>query len=706
MTTIREDSTEQPRTFLDDPSDDETAESPTSPVIQRASSVRVGRPQVIQHSNSSAASVPKLYAPQNTPLSNESSLSSQPAQTVGVNLSAGPTPAVATSGKDAPGGPTDALKALEGEQKEELTALPQNPTGQEKLKETLVSWPDTPSRLEALDTMPTPMGGFGSMQIPRSSNDTFSTSTTTTYVSPSPLVNALDGLRSNPLTEMEKKLGRAISAPVRNSRRVMIRPTDLVISKAGHDHKLFRENIVSTPYPARESSDGQIDMVVTGPNDDAGSQKVTPDARKTPRLRRAKLLFPGRNSTGSDDISATRHSSLENAPEIPLSTKPATITPIVATTSRSDRFPSPSAPEILFLNLALARHPGVSCVVEVEVTDKATFDDEKLFTVIREKYINQLMGRARWWLCARRVEAAGLNGEATSSSSNRRFSGFWHGHHISVGTNDPFDSADFVAHLLTPRLGRRRKVWLLWLRSNQYSESLGSASSSRQGRRSRLPQPVYSHGDNLQEQDEEKASSSPVFSFIHSRQSSGGNPVDMGIDGIRKGPVPGASIGGEKATLSHQPSTSLPRMPFSSPPGQPPQTPLQLTSFHRSKSLAMAASYPSTPTYPLTSNNTSTQGPHTIHLTHTFSLRLILLAALLIIIFSLLTTILWILLGYPGRSAAQGDTTTTVGGQVYTVEWQRDAQARVGVGLVIGAVVFLVGAIGEVAWVWGSWVLV
>lgn len=114
--------------------------------------------------------------------------------------------------------------------------------------------------------------------------------------------------------------------------------------------------------------------------------------------------------------------------------------------------------------------------------------------------------------------------------------------------------------------------------------------------------------------------------------------------------------------------------------------------------------YPSTPSYHHPTH--SSAGPPTIFLHHTFSLRAILTVSLLLILISILATVFWILFGYPGRSAASGNGMTEVGGQEFVVSWKRDAQARVGVGFVIGVVVVLLGAVAEIGWVWGSWVLV
>jgi hypothetical protein len=91
---------------------------------------------------------------------------------------------------------------------------------------------------------------------------------------------------------------------------------------------------------------------------------------------------------------------------------------------------------------------------------------------------------------------------------------------------------------------------------------------------------------------------------------------------------------------------------------------------------------------------------------HTFSLSSITIVTSLLILLSLLTTIVWVLFGYPGRSAAQGDGVTYIDEQELSVPWRRDAQGRVGVGVVLGVVVLLVGALMEGGWVWGSWILV
>jgi hypothetical protein len=78
---------------------------------------------------------------------------------------------------------------------------------------------------------------------------------------------------------------------------------------------------------------------------------------------------------------------------------------------------------------------------------------------------------------------------------------------------------------------------------------------------------------------------------------------------------------------------------------------------------------------------------------------------LLVVLLGIFTTTIWVLFGVPGRSASDGDGKVMVQGKDYVVRWRRDAQGRVGVGLVLGIVVLVLGVMGEAGWVWGSWIL-
>jgi hypothetical protein len=231
------------------------------------------------------------------------------------------------------------------------------------------------------------MGGFGFLHIAHSSLANSS---------------AVDGLRSNPPTDNEKgvsRLRRAISAPPLQltshhpHHKVPIRPSDLVITDAAGHHRLCRESVVSTPYPT---------------------------------------------CTGSV---ATQEDSLAAA----IATSSATQPLPFEKHRQSDRFPSPFHGEILFLQLALVRHPGATTLVEVEIKDKGTFDDAALFAAFRHSYNHNLLNLARRLPTARSLSHATLSSNATTT----------------------FDSTDFLNHLLAPKLGTKRKVWLKWLRSQQ-----------------------------------------------------------------------------------------------------------------------------------------------------------------------------------------------------------------------------------------------
>ncbi|KAK5193570.1 hypothetical protein LTR92_006941 [Exophiala xenobiotica] len=712
---------DEPRSFYDSGSDDS---SEASPVIQRASSVRVARPHIVQHNNNSGGSVPKLYAPHSTPTDGESS-------TLKISQVSSDVSGLTEPDQDAdkpvgPGGPAEALKALEGAGlgNDTGTALPQIPAEQnDTMKETLIEYPNTPGRISALSTLPTPLGGFGSVRMPRTATGT--TNSSVTYVSPP----SIDGLRSNPPTEMEKQLSRAISAPVRNSRRVTIRPADLVINRGNNNHQLFRENIVSTPYPARHSSIGEIDEVMSLPNKKANKEKNTKPVKSSKSLRHtARLLSTRKKSTseqnekpapstlnststppnGHDALDekdpattqTTKEGHVQQPPEVPLSTKPVVPPP----TAKSDRFPSPVAPEILFLDLRLARHPSARVTVEVEVTNKTSFDDEQLFTIIRRAYNENLLGMTRQLFCARSLSYASLTDSDFASSSPAtaaaRLGTNWqqHGNTNALSASSSsgsgcfeIDGADFIRHLLHPRSGRRRKMWLLWLRNNQSTES-PATRRSRMAMSRAMAMAAATANNNESSPDSQ---TSPVFSFVHSRNNSGGgeldhqllsNPLTAPLTSVSLPAAFDSGIGSIRApggATSHQPSIRIPRMPF------------QPLSYRSALSSRRGAA-----------GSAGSSGPPTLYLHYTFSLRKIVGMLVLVLFMAIFTSLMWILFGLPGRGADQGNGTTVVEGRPYTLSWKRDAQSRVGVGLVMGIVVLLLGLVGEAVWVWGSWVLI
>ena len=217
----------QSQTFLDSPSPSSSEEqSPASAAfVNRASSVRVHKPRVVEnHGSKKSTHVEHQHSPTQSPT--EDGRSKSGLNTAGIS-----------------------------NMPENETSLTINlpPTPSQSLLRAVVDLPDTPVRAEVLDTLPSPSGGFGSVSLWSRYRQDAQLDTPPQVVS----ATGPDGLRSNPVPSFEaSRLSRAISAApvpaVGNPlhKRVTIRPSDL--STANHTsshHQSFRENIVSTPYP-------------------------------------------------------------------------------------------------------------------------------------------------------------------------------------------------------------------------------------------------------------------------------------------------------------------------------------------------------------------------------------------------------------------------------------------------------------------------
>ena len=246
-------------------------------------------------------------------------------------------------------GPEVALKALTGEDDNaSTTALAPTPKSQNTSTPVLASSPEVPD-IEApvikqtiieipettteQSTLPSPFGGFGA-------------------IGPAIRFSPLD---SNPVDTNAARLHRTISAPMPHqnpNRKVTIRPSDLVISDAHGDHKLFRDHVVSTPYPARKDSVANMEEAIA--------------MKKLPALVEEK-----------------------------------------------DRFPSQDRAEVLVLQLAAARHAGMKKTIAVEVADKGTFDDAQLFKAIQKAYSKDLLGPARRIFGARHLSHATFSNDVS-----------------------------------------------------------------------------------------------------------------------------------------------------------------------------------------------------------------------------------------------------------------------------------------------------
>ena len=422
---------DEPRSFLDlhSSSDEET------PIVQRASSVRVAKPQIVRHHSTSAGRHAKI--------SGDAGQSMDKAgQLLGEDLK---NPHDSTP-SDSDGGPADALKTLEGDVSVDgsTVALPpttpsRSQTPKDLTKETIVWVQDACST--AVESNPDTGVKSQEGQIVSSSRLS------------SPGTPGFNPLRANPLSDVERvHLSRSMSAPLppnRNpNRRVQIRPSDLIIMHNDNDHRLFRESIVTTPYPNRLSMVNEgAERLSTAFDEKAANLTALPDLSNVPAIT-----------------------------PVPLGQSSITPTPIEKT---GDRFPSPSATQHLFLTLSLPSPiyiPNVnssfqtspSTTIEISITDPATFDDEALFSIIRKAYLSNLLGLSRRAFFSRTLN------------------------HATPGSHDMvLDASSFIAHLSTPKLGRKKKGWLIWLRNQQPLPKRASSmfSGHESGR-----EPMYGHG--------------------------------------------------------------------------------------------------------------------------------------------------------------------------------------------------------------------
>lgn len=507
---------DEPLSFFDSGSD---TDSENEPILSRASSVRIQRPQLITNISSTSGQNIRVYGPTLATIPSTSEV--KQTQNQQTSFLSDATTAIQPSKSDASlassaNGPTQALEALtvNAQMRASTSALPPTPKSHEDfIKQSVIEVPNTPGYIEATSTLPPPMGGFGSLHVPQSSSTRFGAS-------------VVDGLRSNPVDKVElAPLHRTASAPPLPShhlnRKVTIRPSDLVITNTSGEHRLFRQSIVSTPYPARNGS----------------------------------------NSTLEEGLVSTM-----------AATKGVNVLPPMI--EEKDRFPSPARAEVLLLHLLLSRHPCSGTMIDIEVKDKGTFDDEALFLAIRQSCNKNLLGVARRLFSARSLC------------------------HATFVYGSSFDSISFTKHLKAPKLGHKRKSWLMWLRNQQ---------------------------------------------CLPSRHGSSVSPT-------------------ERYNSFYSPS-SLPRMPFLKPE--------------------------------------SVKIPPQVTLHFEFSLPKIAVAVLSTLVLSCLAAILWVLFGLPGVGAASQPQKMTLG----EFGWRRDAEQRVLTGLVLGVLVFLLGTLGNLAWVAGSWVV-
>jgi hypothetical protein len=163
------------------------------------------------------------------------------------------------------------------------------------------------------------------------------------------------------------------------------------------------------------------------------------------RLRQSFVSTPYPIRAGSLDVDAISPLSAIADTKVSQALPP--------TSEVRDRFRSPLRTEVLHLELAVARHPSITTLVKIIIEDRSTYDDEALFKVLRRSYTHILLGRSQYLMTARVLR--------------------------SVTFTDPlFDATSFLQHLLSPRLGHKRKTWLVWLQEYQVKPTPGSGIES------------------------------------------------------------------------------------------------------------------------------------------------------------------------------------------------------------------------------------
>jgi hypothetical protein len=416
---------DQQQSFLDIDSDDSSEEDKpySQPIVSRANSVRVQRPKLVQnHSgdhSSQATSGITIDVYNGEVFQPIAKAVPRPMSTHAETEEPQPepkTPATETTNESTRGmGPEHAYKAL--------TANFPSPRFVSRFSATTVSSDDSPlptdvdsplptrkSQVETVDSTaglgpgvalraligedenasttglaPTPAfrGSTPESDIKETVIETPVRSTPFVGFTPVETSNR-SPLNLNPVDSHAARLHRTISAPGphHSNRKVTIRPSDLVIADSHGDHRLFRDQVVSTPFPARKGSVANPEEALAG--------------KKLPTLLEEK-----------------------------------------------DRFPSQDRVEVLVLQLAAARHAGMKKMIAVKITDKGTFDDAQLFKAIQMAYSQDLLGAARRVFSARQLS------------------------HATFSNDVSFDAADFIKHLKEPKIGHKRKGWLLWLRQHQ-----------------------------------------------------------------------------------------------------------------------------------------------------------------------------------------------------------------------------------------------
>lgn len=465
-------------------------------------------------------------------------------------------------------------------------------------------------------------------------------------------------------------LSRAMSAPLPLpgkglSRRVSIRPAD-IITKDHHDHKAFRESVVTTPYPTRISTE----------ENSMNSENLEREAFHD------QALSSGRKGKSN------RESRRIPSPKL---------------TGKRDRFPSPERPEVLSLNLGIFNQPQTTVSIEIHIEDKGVFDDEAFFKEVRSAYENKLLlSPRRLFTTVRRLQYVRMSSQSTGS-------------HLGL------DGDSFLRHLQNPQVGRKNKTWVSWLRNHNtvlpfsWTQNLGGRGAE------------VRHIHNLSHLSTRARGGLPHSR--HSSQSTKSLHTDRDINNANDCKRPSTSSdtssfyfayspalpklpflktwhgGGNPRSKTHSPTSAM-----AQPAGSSPCRSFIWPSIHTTQSGSAMVHQNNNDGNDNDCEMTprGTRAVPTIHLHHTFSIPRLALLTFLNVLFALLCAVAWIIFGVPGsrpgttHAHPQLDASAPPSGQS---DWRVSSQARVLTGAVIGLVTLLLGCVVEAAVLCMSWLV-
>lgn len=663
-------------TFDNESESEYSIDEDVSPVLGRASSVRVSKPQIVRHKSSFNARKSKL---QGQGLARSDSHSLAKVERIS-RLQ--PDMLLITPEESArrPSSDDTCLIPPKDSNTEQPTTVSPQPTGSATLPPpTNKRGLDAPTHDEIDFAHPPPTGN---------TTNTIQ-SVHPTIVNPdTPSIDKAQVLNDAEVVP-ERGLNRAFSAPLPtprgSSRRVTIRAANLIINHQNPTTS-FRESIVTTPYPQRRASD-QMSVDFVSNFDDKNLNSNSDDTKEAKESEDKVLRAVSFNQSFEVNNASRRNSG-------------------------KDRFPSPKRPEVLFIDLSLLNHPSARTTIEIQVTDKGTFDDELLFQQIRTAYSRQLLGLPRLLLTLVRnvgyaTVTSPLNYDATE-----------------------FNNIGFTQHFHNPRRGRKRKAWVIWLRNNNPRYAASVTAIPTTAVKNSDTNHISSNGTPVRQIDNLNRLSlrtHPLFSSAHHSRTSSRNKslhTDRDINNID--PTKRFSTASDASSFNFVYSPAIPRLPFlnSRHENQP-----ALSASHANSPVTFAAaaaaalpgsgspcrsffwpsSFSSTSHFRGTGSNQDSENEVkvlTVSFHHQYRVGMIAALTVLNVLFAVLAATIWVVFGVPGtRPGMSGHVDERLGQYDGSGYWEADARARVLTGVVVGIVVLLTGTLIEGGLVWGARVL-